>query len=273
MKTSKVMLLLGLLLLMVIPSTIFAQSENQRPAYITVTTGHWNMDYENFDRKEWIAVEKEFLDKVAKKNEFIIRSFIFLHRFTPDNTEIIFVNTYSSWDNIDKASQRNNELAKEAWPDEAKREEYFKKRNAYYADTHSDEIYVPIAGAKMLAPSDKEMIWLVVKGHFAFPEDGSRKEFDTLSKEYLDNVINKNEYIKGYYQHGHAWGADRTEYVRAFVIESMGDLDKMGKRSTELFKEHWPDEAKRKEFGKKMGKYFTGKHGDYIYTSVPELTK
>ena len=137
----------------------------------------------------------------------------------------------------------------------------------------SDDTYVPIAGAKMLAPSDKEMIWLVVKGHFAFPEDGSKKEFDALSKEYLDNVINKNEYIKGYYQHGHAWGADRTEYVRAFVIESMGDLDKMGKRSTEFFKEYWSDEAKRKEFGKKMGKYFTGKHGDYIYTSVPELTK
>ena len=137
----------------------------------------------------------------------------------------------------------------------------------------SDDTYVPIAGAKMLAPSDKEMIWLVVKGHFAFPEDGSKKEFDALSKEYLDNVINKNEYIKGYYQHGHAWGADRTEYVRAFVIESMGDLDKMGKRSTELFKEHWSDEDKRKEFGKKRGKYFTGKHGDYIYTSVPELTK
>ncbi len=125
----------------------------------------------------------------------------------------------------------------------------------------------------MLAPSDKEMICLVVKGHFAFPEDGSKKEFDALSKEYLDNVINKNEYIKVYYQHGHAWGADRTEYLRAFVIESMGDLDKMGKRSTEFFKEYWSDEAKRKEFGKKMGKYFTGKHGDYIYTSVPELTK
>ncbi|MGQ3678711.1 hypothetical protein [Tenacibaculum discolor] len=273
MKTVKLKLLMGFLLLMVIPSTIFSQEENQRPEYITVTTGHWNLNYENFNKGEWIAVEKEFLDKVVKKNEFILKSFVFLHRFTPDNTEIIFVNTYSSWDNIDKAYKRSGELAKEAWPDKDERAAYFKKKDAYYTHHHSDEIYAPIWGAKMLQPTNKEMIWLVVKGHFAFPEDGSMKEFDELSKQYLDNVIQKNEFIKGFYQHGHAWGSDRTEYTRAYVIESMGDLDKMGKRSNELYREHWSDEAKRKEFGKKMSKYFTGKHGDYIYTSVPELTK
>ncbi|WP_428742833.1 hypothetical protein [Tenacibaculum sp.] len=273
MKTTRLKLLIGFLLLMVFPTTMCSQTQDVQPKYITVTTGHWNMNYENFDKDKWIATEKEFLDKVVKKNEFILKSLVFTHRFTPDNTEIIFVSTYASWEDIDKAYERNGELIKEAWPDKAKRKEYFDMKDEYYAATHSDEIYVPIPGMKPFPPSDKETIWLVVKGHFAFPEDGSKEEFDALSKEYVDNVINKNEFIKGFYQHAHAWGSDRTDYVRVYVVDSMGALDNLGKRSTELFKEHWPDEAKRKEFGKKMRKYFTGKHGDYIYTSVPELTK
>ncbi|WP_420552988.1 hypothetical protein [Tenacibaculum aiptasiae] len=275
MKTVKINLLVVLLLLIISPLTIFSQNENKRPEYITVTVGHWNMDYENFNKDKWIATEREFLDNVVKKNEFILGTSVYLHRYTPDNSEIVFVNTYGSWADIEKANKRNQELIKEVWKDEKKREEYFKKKNAYYTMEHSDEIYVPVGGAKFLKSDDakKELIWLVVKGHFAFPEDGSKEEFENLNKEYLENVINKNDLIKGYFQHMHAWGSDKTEFSRVFAVESMADLDMIGEKSNELFKSHWKDEAKRKEFEEKVQKYFTPKHGDYIYTSIPELSK
>lgn len=275
MKTVKTKLLIVLLLLIASPLSIFSQDENKRPEYITVTKGHWNMDYEDFDNEKWIAVEKEFLDKVVKKNEFILGSSIYLHRYTPDNSEIIFVNSYGSWADIEKANKRSEELIKEAWKDEEKRDEYFKKKNAYYTMEHSDEIYVPVGGAKFLKPEDakKELIWLVVKGHFAFPEDGSKEEFESLTQEYLDNVIKKNDLIKGFFKHMHAWGSDKTEFSRVFAVESMDALDKIGEKNNELFKSHWKDESKRKEYQKKINKYFTPNHGDYIYTSVPELSK
>ncbi len=275
MKTVRIKLLIVVLLFLVSSLTIFSQEENKRPKYITVTTGHWNMDYENFDKDKWIAVEKEFLDNVTKKNEHLLGSYVYLHRYTPDNSEIIFVNAYPSWEAIEKSNKRTGELVKEYWPDEAKRKAYFKKKDSYYTMDHSDEIYVPIGKAKQLKPEDanKELIWLVVKSHFAFPEDGTKEEFESLTNEYIDNVIKKNDKVKGYFQHAHAWGSDKTEFLRVFAVESMDDLDKLGKMNNDLFKAYKPDEAKRKEFGKKTKKYFTSIHGDFIYTSVPELSK
>jgi len=246
----------------------------EAPEYITVTTAHWNMDYEDFDMDTWKAVEKEYLDKVIKKNDHIMGYSIYLHQISPDNSEIIFVNTYASWDDIDKASTRNGELAREAWPDDDARGAFFDKQSAYYSPDHSDEIYAPMSGAKLMteAPT-KDLICYVRKSHFAFPEDGSNAEFQELRKGYIDNLINKNEYIKAYYPHAHAWGSDRTEFLEAFFIESLGDMDKMFERFGELSEEAWPDEAARKERGKKIGKYFTGVHGDTVYKWIHELSK
>ena len=251
----------------------FAQDAPARPAYVVVTTLHWNMDYENYDDDVWVAVEKEYLDKVTKKNEHILSSSVYLHRYTADNSELLSVATYASWDAIDKAADRNGELAKAAWPDENARKAYFKKRNAYYAAEHSDEIYAPIEGAKLPVSPLKDYVMYVRKSHFAYPEDGSQEEFKTLRLEGVEKVINKNEHIKAYFPNVHAWGANRTEFVEAFYYESLADLDKSQARANELAKAAWPDENARKARGKKMQKYFTGVHGDYIYTLVSALSK
>ena len=91
--------------------------------------------------------------------------------------------------------------------------------------------------------------------------------------EYLENVVHKNEYIKAYFPFAHAYGADRTEYGEAFFFESMSDMEKMFDRNGELFRAHWDTEEARKAYGKKAGKYYTGVHGDRIYTHVLELSK
>ena len=275
MKTTNRIFTLLFAMLVLINVEVFAQDEGaQGPQYIVVTTMHWNMDYEDFDMDEWKAVEKEFLEKVTKKNELIMGASVFLHRFTADNTELVVVQSYANWENIDKAGERNGELIREAWPDEEERSAFFEKRNKYYSDFHSDEIYATMPGAKPLAgPVTEDLVCYVRRSHFAFPSDGSGQEFTELRNQSLENVIHKNEYIKAYYPSAHAWGADRTEYVEAFFVASLDELEKMLARSGELFEEHWSDEAAREEFGKKNAKYYTGVHGDYIYTYIAELAK
>jgi len=253
---------------------VFAQDEEKRPEFITVTTMHWNMEQEDYSLDEWKAVEKEYLDKVVMKNELIAGASFYMHRFTEDNTELLYVQTFNSWNDIHDAAERSGELAKEAWPDQAAREAFFKKRTDYYSVEHSDEIYATMDGAKPLAemPTKDLVLYLQVR-HFAYPEDGTYEEWNELNKEYLEKVVHKNEYIKGYYPNEHYYGADRTEYVEAFYVESLADLDKMLDKLEELPKEAWSDEAARKEMGKKMSKYYTGTHSDFIYTYVSGLSK
>ena len=260
-------------MLMLFSTSIFAQ-DSERPMYVVATTMHWNMDNDDFKMSDWKATEKEFMDKVTKKNEHVMSARYYLHRFTADNTELLYVQAYASWDAIDKAGDRNEELSKEAWPDENARKEFFKKKSNYYADHHSDEIYATMPGAKVMKETPtKDLILYLRKGHFAFPKDGTNKEFEELNKEYVENVFHKNELIKGYYPNAHAWGADKTEFVEAFIVDSMDDLDDMLKKNGELFNAHWSDETKRKEFNKKAGKYLTGVHGDYIYSMVHGISE
>lgn len=268
MKTINRFFMVIAVMLLLINASTFAQDQ-ERPAYVVVTKMHWNTDNKDFKMDEWKAMEKEIADKVTRKNEYIMSSGYYMHNMTPDNTELLYVTTYPSWDAIDKAAARNQELAEAAWPDKAKRDDFYKKRNANYADMHSDEIYATMPGAKDFKnPPTKDMIVYLRVSHFAFPEDGTQKEFDELNDKYVKNVLHKNEFIKAYYPNAHAYGSDRTEFLEAYYLDSFSDIDKMFEKNTELFNAQWKDEAARKSYGEKIGKYFTGTHGDYIYTYV-----
>lgn len=275
MKTTIRLFMAIAITLLLFSTTLFAQDAAPAgPEYITVTTLHWNMDYEDFDREEWMAVEKEYLDKVTSKNEHIMGSGFYWHFYTSDNTELVYVQAYASWEDIDKSNDRNNELAEEAWPEEEARDAFFDKQSAYYDDYHSDEIYATLGGAKvMTAPPTEDMITYVRTSYLAYPDDGTQKEFNDLRNELIENTVNKNELIKAYYPNVHAWGSDRREFVEAIYVDSLVDLDKIFDRNEELIKEHWPDENDRKAFFKKMGKYFTGQHGDRIFTYINGLSK
>lgn len=261
------------LILFSILTAAFVQAQDET-RILVVTTAHWNPHLEDFSMDEWKATEKEYFDNVTMKNEFIESSNVLMHFFTGDNSEIKFANVYSSWENIEKAAKRNNELAEESWPDESTRDAFFKKQGKYYSNMHSDEIYNSVKGAKMPKEKSTEpLVFYVRVSHLAFPEDGKTEDIAAMMDEYNENVIAKNDFIKGYYPHRHYWGADSRDFVEAFVVESLADVEKALDRNGELAKEHWPDDAKRKEFFAKMGKFFTGWHGDYLYTHVPELSK
>ena len=50
-------------MLLLFSTTTFAQDDTQpETMYYTVTTMHWNLDYEDWDKETWIAVQKEYMD-------------------------------------------------------------------------------------------------------------------------------------------------------------------------------------------------------------------
>lgn len=274
MKLTKPLILLIALFFCSAGLVLTAQEEQKRPDYYVVTTLHWNMDMEDFSMKEWKAVEKEYLDKVIMKNEHIVGSSFFMHQFTADNTELLYVQVYNTWNDIELAADRNDELAKEAWPDDDARSAFFKKQNGYYSRHHSDEIYAIMDGAIPMAEMPKEDMTLYLRqNYFAAPEDGSMKEWKDLRTQFREKVLMKNEYIKGYYPSQHAYGSESSQFNEAFYVNSVADLDKMLDRQGELFEEAFPDEEERKKVGENMGKYFTGMHRDYIYTYISGLSK
>jgi hypothetical protein len=241
---------------------------------ITVTKMHRNLDKKDGSQSEWLALEKEYFDKVTNKNDLILGANVLTHYFTEDNSEMLIVHAYANWTNIEKAADKNDELIKAGWPDEAARKSFFKKKGSYYAENHSDEIYQTIPGSKLMkSKPDKSMLYYVRKSHFAYPETGSEKDFGILFNKYIESVTYKNDMVKAYYPHVHAWGADNTEFTEVFVVDELADIEKMFDKDDELFKATWTDEAKQREFDDAFNKYFIGTHSDFIYRSVPELVK
>ncbi len=241
-----------------------APKEEFEPVFITVTTGHWNSD-PNTDFSDWLKTEKEYFDKVTKKNDLIIGSGYYTHYFTPDNSEVVFVSVYKNWEDIEKANDITTKLIEEGWPNEEERTAFLKKQNGYYSPMHSDEIYMSMDFTKPIKTDSKKPLLFYVKKN-SLGQGGSG------FKEYFENVTMKNPFVKGYYTHRHQWGSNSRDALEVFVFDKLGDIESSFDETDKLVKAHWPDEAKRKEFFKDYNKMFDG-HGDYIYHNVPELVK
>jgi len=272
-------LLAGLLTLLVLQTNFaFSQEgkeEASEPPVIVVTKAHADFDYEEGSYEDWLEMEKEYFEKVTSKNEYLLNTNVLLHVFTEDNSEVLFVRVFKNWIEIEKASIRDSELAKEAWPDKEERSAFFDKQAKYYTPHHSDEIYGAIEGAKFLAEEERnnQHVYYVRISYMAFPEDGEIDEIKGLYKEYIENVTHKSPLLLAYYPYTHLYGADSREFVEVFVVNSLADLEKSADKIGELVEAHWPDKEKRNEFFKKYNRYYTGLHADYIYQNVPELMK
>jgi len=267
MKTLKKLLLGNFVFLLMLSSNLFAQdkpAEENKPVYITVTTAHRSAD-SDVDFSDWLKTEKEYFNKVTKKNDLIIASGVYFHYFTPDDSEMKIVNVYKTWGDIENANDANTKLIKEGWPKKEDRDVFFKKQNSYYSPMHSDEIYISTPFQKeVTVTTDKPLIYYVKVNELGSGGDGF--------KEYFENVTMKNSFIKGYYTHRHLWGANSRDFVEVFVVENLGDIEKMFDEDSKLVKSHWEDDAKREAFFKNYVKIFAG-HGDLILRNVPALQK
>lgn len=265
----KVTGIVAMLCLTFLPSVLVAQND---PQLLVVARSHFNPASE-FTFDEWKAHEKEYFEKVTLKNDLILRTNVLVHFYTNDNSEVLFVTAFRSWEDIEKAGVKDNELAIAAWPDSVKRRAFFDKQNSFYTSKHSDEIR-SIAPNTKLFPADTAVhIYYIRTSHRAFPADAKPGEYLQLMTEYNQNVIQKNSLVKGYYPSRHLWGADSREFIEAFVYSSLADMEKTAAATEVLIKAHWPDETKRKDFFKKLDRFFENWHGDELYRNVPVLRK
>ena len=251
-------------------------AQEQGPYIVTLMRGHWNMDMEDFSMEEWKKHEMEYHEKVIMKNEYIVGSAVLLHTYTPDNSEILFGQVYANWADVEKAVDRNRELAQEAWPDDEERSAFFDKQGSYYSHIHSDEIYSTMSLAKPLSelPTEPVLYYLRTSHTAPWPEDGSGDEVQALRKEYVENVIHKSEHVMGYYPMRHLYGADSRDMIEVMVVKDMADLEAMNDGGLQkLVEAQWPDQEQRNAFFDSMDKYMEPWHSDLIYTCVPELMK
>jgi len=254
-----------------LPCYLFAQDE---PAFVTYTTAHWDMSKTDGSNDEWLALAKEYHEKVTMKNELIMRSAFLIHYFTEDNSEVKIITGYKSWEYIDKAQDRSDALAEAGWPDKAARDAFFDKYDSYMVNVHADEIYRVVPGAKAIVTQSTEPLVVYIQEiQRAYPEDGTTEEFRALHKEFLDNTVHKNPFIVGFRNYAHGWGSDNRDFVEVRIYENWGAIQSGFDKNEELTKAHWPDETARKAFFDKYDRYFTGYHADYIYHSVSELRK
>jgi hypothetical protein len=258
---------LGMLILTFLLSMNIHAQDPPKPVFITMTTLHRNL---NTDGKDWKATEQEYFDKVTSKNDLIIGFEILTHYYTENSSEVILVNVFKTWEDIEKANAVSDELAKKAWPDEKARTAFFDKQNSYYLPQHSDEIYnsIETIGMKEFKATTKEpMIVYIRRSQMAMTGKGKGM------KEYNEKITLKDPFIKGYYPFRHAWGSDSRDFMEAYYYDSFADIEKSNQKQDELVKATWPKESDSKAFFDELDLAFTGIHGDYIYHNLPGASK
>ncbi|OOG65270.1 hypothetical protein B0E44_15605 [Flavobacterium sp. A45] len=258
---------LGMLILTFLLSMDIHAQDPPKPVFIIMTTLHRNLET---DGKDWKATEQEYFDKVTSKNDLIIGFEILTHYYTANSTEIILVNVYKTWEDIEKSEAITDDLVKKAWPDEKARTAFFDKQKSYYDTFHSDEIYSSIEtiGMKEFKATSKEpMIVYIRKSQLSMTGKGKGM------KEYNEKVTLKDPYIQGYYPFRHAWGSDSRDFMEAVFYNSFSDIEKSNLKRDELEKAAWPKEADSKAFFDQLKLVFTGVHGDFIYHNLPSASK
>jgi hypothetical protein len=269
----KQLTILSLLTMAILSGLNALAQDAPKPVIVQITKAHWDMDYDG-KASDLLKLETEYHQKVTMKNKYILGTNVLRHEFTPDVSEVLFIQVYEKFEDIDKAADEDYRLSKLSWPDSTVRRANSIARNKFYTSVHSDEILTSLPYAKQNPnPADSNLTILYKVNHLAFPEDGSNKEFRELYQEYFDHVLNKNTDLLGYYPLRHHTGADGRDFVEIMVFKSLTNLDNGLNMNAKLAKEHWPDLEKRNAFFDKLSKYFENWHGDAIYANMHQLHK
>jgi hypothetical protein len=115
------------------------------------------------------------------------------------------------------------------------------------------------------AQDEDPHIYTVTTTEFNLPDGGSSAEWDSLNTLYMENVVNKNEYIVSQRALRHMWGNNSLDLVFITEYNSFSDIEKGQARNTELFREAWATSEERQAYNKAVGNYFGNRHSDEIY--------
>lgn len=270
MKNTKLLFFVTVLFISIGSFTVEAQ-EGVDAVFTIVTTKHKNL---NTNEVELLKAEQEYYDKVTSKNELIIGSEVLHHMYTADNSEILFVYVYKTWEAIEDATAITQALIEKAWPNEQERKAFMDNRDSFYTSYHTDEILKsqPLVGQKPLKTNSNEPMIVYLRISQLANTKQAVGNWDNQN-EYIDKVTMKNKYVLGYYPNRHYWGSDSRDFYEGFIYSSLADMESANAEMEALIEAAWPDENDRKEFMDTMNKEFTGMHGDYIYRNEPSMRK
>jgi len=82
------------------------------------------------------------------KNEYIVSYKVIRHWWGHDNRDFLQIVEVKSWEDVEKANSRINELFREAWPTAEARKKFNDTNNKYFTGKHSDEIYSEVVAPK-----------------------------------------------------------------------------------------------------------------------------
>lgn len=84
---------------------------------------------------------KEFNEKVTLKNPYIKAYYPYRHFWGSDSRDFNEAFLFDSFTDIEKSSDKDDELIKAAWPKEADRKAFFDEMNKAFTGLHGDYIY------------------------------------------------------------------------------------------------------------------------------------
>ena len=89
-----------------------------------------------------------FSEKCLAQNEFVVSYKNIRHFWGHNNTDCIQIVEVKSWEDIEKANNKTNELFRKAWPTSEDRKKYNDANGKYFTGKHSDEIYSEVVAPK-----------------------------------------------------------------------------------------------------------------------------
>jgi len=126
-----------LTVVLVLSGILYAQEEESH--VFTVVTFEL-LSPEGSSYAEFDSLAALWVEKVTKKNEFIVSEITMSHMWGNNSEDFVVITETKSFADVEKAQSRNFELVEEAWPDEEERQNYFEAYIKYFGK-HSDEIY------------------------------------------------------------------------------------------------------------------------------------
>lgn len=122
------------------------------------------------------------------------------------------------------------------------------------------------------AQENEAHYYTVTTWKIEIPQDGSRKEFNDLMKEWYEKITSKNDKIISERVMRHSSGNDLRDVVVITEYASWNDIAAANQKQDELVEAAWPDKEQRQAFFKKFNKY-SATHSDEIYRELPLLRK
>jgi len=103
---------------------------------------------QNGSMRELDSLTTVFAENCLAKNEYVVSYKIIRHFWGKDNRDFLQIVEVKSWEDVEKANSRINELFREAWTTPEARKKYNDANNKYFTGKHSDEIYSEVVAPK-----------------------------------------------------------------------------------------------------------------------------